>query len=57
VVRLHDGTLPYNPSDPSWYGDREPWDQYAYGRRFRELLTGVEQPEGEPRLRGPIRTR
>jgi hypothetical protein len=56
LVRLHDGSLPYNPADPSWYGERDPWDHYDFGRRFHEILVGVEPPEGGNRLRAVPRT-
>jgi len=40
LVRLYDGSIPYNPSDRSWYANDRVYDRYDWRRRFGDTLFG-----------------
>jgi hypothetical protein len=52
LIRLYDGSLPYNPAHRVWYWDHEVYGHYEWGRRSRDILFGKQRPlpKGSPLL-------
>jgi hypothetical protein len=44
LVRLLDGSLPYNPAHRLWYWDRDVYGHYEWGRRFSDIAFGKQKP-------------
>ena len=40
LVRLYDGSIPYNPAHRMWYRDHPVYGHYEWDRRFSDILLG-----------------